>query len=282
MLKKLKKAGLLSMALLMCFSALKINQVNAQSKGAYIKGLKAKKHYYYDINNDGKKEDIYYSTDYNSYNEKIYFYLYINNKMVKYQSTDALFPDDDYDVKLYDFNKKDNYYDLVVGIDGEGYSDLSIMRYKKGKILNYKIDPGKCKRSSKFAYVLSISEKSGNGIIDFTVKDVYGLDYMLSTFTSFKYVVNNKGIYKQDTYNYEAVGLTKTHKYKAARNLNTYKKVTGSSKAFIIKKNEKVNVCNIYKSNDGKIHLYVKNSKGKYGWIRVGKNSPFSNNIGVQ
>ena len=49
MLKKLKKAGLLSMALLMCFSALKINQVNAQSKGAYIKGLKAKKHYYYDI-----------------------------------------------------------------------------------------------------------------------------------------------------------------------------------------------------------------------------------------
>ena len=83
MLKKLKKAGLLSMALLMCFSALKINQVNAQSKGAYIKELKPEKHYYYDINNDGKKEDIYYSTDYSSYNEKAYFYLYINNKMVK-------------------------------------------------------------------------------------------------------------------------------------------------------------------------------------------------------
>ena len=105
---------------------------------------------------------------------------------------------------------------------------------------------------------------------------------MLSTFTSFKYVVNNKGIYKQDTYNYEAVGLTKTHKYKAARNLNAYKKVTGSSKAFTIKKNEKVNVCKIYKSKNGKIHLYVKNSKGKYSWIRVGKNRPFSNNIGVQ
>lgn len=282
MLKKLKKAGLLSMALLMCFSALKINQVNAQSKGAYIKELKPEKHYYYDINNDGKKEDIYYSTDYSSYNEKAYFYLYINNKMVKSQSTTVFLPDEEYNIKLYDFNKKDNYYDLVVGVENLGYSDLSIMRYKNGKILNYKIDPGKCKRSSKFAYVLSISEKSGKGIVDFTVKDVYGSDFMESTFTSFKYVVNNKGIFKQDTYNYEAVGLTKTHKYKAARNLNAYKKVTGSSKAFTIKKNEKVNVCKIYKSKNGKIHLYVKNSKGKYGWIRVGKNRPFSNNIGVQ
>ena len=101
MLKKLKKAGLLSMALLMCFSALKINQVNAQSKGAYIKELKPEKHYYYDINNDGKKEDIYYSTDYSSYNEKAYFYLYINNKMVKSQSTSVFLPDEEYNIKLY-------------------------------------------------------------------------------------------------------------------------------------------------------------------------------------
>ena len=64
--------------------------------------------------------------------------------------------------------------------------------------------------------------------------------------------------------------------------LKPFVKAFYKTKAFTIKKNEKVNVCNIYKSNDGKIHLYVKNAKGKYGWIRVGKNKPFSNNIGVQ
>ena len=59
--------------------------------------------------------------------------------MVKSQSTAVFLPDEEYNIKLYDFNKKDNYYDLVVGIENLAYSDLSIMRYKNGKILNYKM-----------------------------------------------------------------------------------------------------------------------------------------------
>ena len=107
----------------------------AEAKGSIIE-LCNQETYYYDLNGDGKKEEIYCSMTRNGY------WVYINDKLVKYKTG----LDEGADFYIADFNTKDKYMEIGVaeGIWEHGYDRTTFYRYEKGKLKKYfKINKGK-------------------------------------------------------------------------------------------------------------------------------------------
>ena len=68
--------------------------------------------------------------------------------------------------------------------------------------------------------------------------------------------------------------MIRENRYIADKNLTAYTSTKGTKKAFTIKKNQPVYVYALYQ-NGNKKYIKVKNSAGKYGYIKVGSSMLF-------
>ena len=75
-------------------------------------------------------------------------------------------------------------------------------------------------------------------------------------------------------YTANPTNTVKQNKYIACKNLTAYTSVSGTKKAFTVKKNSYVNIYALYQ-NGNKKYIKVKNSAGKYGYIKIGTNKIF-------
>ncbi len=67
---------------------------------------------------------------------------------------------------------------------------------------------------------------------------------------------------------------TRSIKYTANKKLTAYTNTNATKKAFIVKKDQKVNIYSFYQKGNKK-YIKVKNSLGKYGYIKVGSSPLF-------
>ncbi|WP_343002930.1 hypothetical protein [Intestinibacter bartlettii] len=89
----------------------------------------------------------------------------------------------------------------------------------------------------------------------------YTLEGGISSFDSNKGIMNVSQSYPTSSY-------IKKRKYIASKNLTAYKTTTGKTKAFTIKKGYKFNIVALYKKGSS-TYIKVKNSSGKYGYVKT-------------
>ena len=88
------------------------------------------------------------------------------------------------------------------------------------------------------------------------------------------YKVNKTSIKRQVKNTYPTSSYIKKRKYIASKNLIAYKTTTGKTKAFTIKKDSYTHIYALYQ-NGNKRYIKVKNSAGKYGYVKVGSSMLF-------
>lgn len=280
----LKRKISLFLAFLLSFTFLfaTINETNYSDAAStnIIKTLKERTNYYYDLDNNGKKEKIYYKQSYKDSTGKYTIYLYINGKLMKTKTAYSGLVYWDYKVTIYDFNKKDKYKEIAVELYDEMYNTYTgIMRYKSGKLTEYKIDPHNLRGAVNYStiYAENIRKTTPDGYIHLEVRDLYGEKFMGNYTVEVKYKVDNNGVSKPSTYTFNTLNITKSNNYIAKNKMYAYTTTALSKKAFTISKGSKVKVYSMYKSKGGTVYLKVKNSSGKYGWIKVGSSLVFTN-----
>ena len=117
---------------------------------------------------------------------------------------------------------------------------------------------------------------SKNGIVTFT-------EYDCGRYNKFAKAIGDFGCYSKvkvngyklsNQYTANTTNTVKQNKYIASKNLTAYTSVSGTKKAFTVKKNSYVNIYALYQ-NGNKKYIKVKNSAGKYGYIKIGTNKIF-------
>lgn len=174
-----------------------------------------------------------------------------------------------YDVKIYDFNKNDKSLEIVYfgGIDSQNAT----------KILKFKNNKCMVSKTYKDAEIKTYDPKTG--MITFQ-------EYDRGRYESFTNAIGCFGIYdkvkikgynisNQNTTNTDS--STKKNKYVAAKKLTAYTSTSGKKKAFTINKGSKVYIHALYKNGNSK-YIKVKNSAGKYGYVKVGSSMLFTKN----
>ena len=82
------------------------------------------------------------------------------------------------------------------------------------------------------------------------------------------YKVNKTSIKRQVKNTYSTSSYIRNRKYIASKNLTAYKTTNGKTKAFTIKKGYKFNIVALYKKGSS-TYIKVKNSSGKYGYVKT-------------
>lgn len=258
---RLKKV--LMILLSICISLTSITIFNLGNSYAssitYVKKAKNNTTYKYDLDGDGKKEKIRY------YYEGEEVELYINGiKVETYESLEKPV------VSICDFNKKDKSLDIVVKTEVENcYICSYIVNYSKGKVINHCLWGDIC------------SFDSNTGIFKFfnygyPDNDEYTEEHPEYIFyscigdfdTIVYYKVNKTSVKMKKSYSYEVASYVKTHKYKMKKKVTAYKSPTSKTKAFTLKVGEKMNIVRLYSNNNNQ-YIKVKNSKGKYGYVKT-------------
>ena len=236
---------------------------NAISEYTCIKNLKPGKTYKYDIDGDKDKDII-----------KPYI---LNNKLIlnvngckktlvpkceewdeEEQATIINYNKDMESIRLYDFNKKDKSYTIVFNKTGGDGS--RILKFKNNKCMLDKVIKGE--------YIDSYDNNTGT--VKFWDDGGYGKFSKAFSKACSSYFSVIRKIKIQDykiTEETSASNIDTYIYYKANNTMTAYKSVTSNTKAFTIKKNDKVKVYNFYMSGNNK-RIKVKNSSGKYGWIK--------------
>lgn len=257
-MKKFSK--ILSIVLTLSITLSSIFILNTKDSYAYSKkyvdNARSGVTYSYDLDQNGKKEKILcfiYTDEYGGYALDIY----INNKLVK--TYDEL--EDIPCMSIYDFNKNDNSLDIYIELVHESmYVDCHILKYNKGNIKDYCFDGGLDSFDSNTGkiklgqYFPSSNDKFIRSIGGYGVKVPYKV-----TKTSVKIISSST---------YSVTSCVRNHKYIASKNLTAYKTTSGKTKNFTIKKGAKFNIVALYK-NGKKEYIKVKNSSGKYGYIKT-------------
>ena len=88
-----------------------------------------------------------------------------------------------------------------------------------------------------------------------------------------KVKIKGYNVYNQYTAN--TSGSTRKNKYVAAKKLTAYTSTSGKKKAFTINKGSKAYVYALYQKGSSK-YIRVKNSSGKYGYVKVGSSMLFT------
>ncbi len=233
------------------------------------KSLREGKTYSYDLNGDGKKEKIKYTTSVNENKVITRATLYINGK--KKTSVKCK---DSFSAWLYmtDIRKKDKYKELYLSFTwssdcftrGYGY------RYKSGSLK--KIFTHVDRKSVRNSI---LNTQANNGTVSFS-EEYSGSEYLGQGFVVKKYNIKNKKLVPVRQQVYNTTGLWKKSPYHASTLIKVQKSVTDDTELFEISSGTTFYVYKIRlasKSSDVRstdiTHIYIKTSSGKKGWIEV-------------
>lgn len=284
----IKKSLSLIIAFVLCFtftfSTFSNNSYGA-STNALIKELRKNTNYYYDLNGNGKRENVFFTTSCKKYASNKYKHtinLYVNNKLLKTKSLYCDFDAWTFEVNLYDFNKSDKYKDLVVDLrESMALSYLSLWRYNSGKFKEYSLNVRDIPRGSN-GYTRDITTTKSDGYVTLAVDYIYGDYFMDNCYTTVKYKVDKNGVHKPTSYTFNTQSYIRNCKYKTAYGVTAYTSALRVKKAFTLKKNEVVRIYAVYKNKYGSVYVRVKNSKNRYGWVKVGNKKLFKNTVVLQ
>ena len=258
-----KKLGVLMLSsTMLVVSVFGLSSSNSYAATSCIKKLSLNTTYKYDIDGDGDKDTI------KTYVSKGKLLLKINKCVKTLSPQYNSYLKSSYAVKLYDFNKKDKSLDIVYSYIPDDVAETRILKFKNNT----------CK-VNKFYYDSEVySYNSSNGMVTF--REYFAGRYkdftkVLGSFTCYSKVkVNEYNLAEQYTAN--TTKTVKENKYIASKNLTAYTSVSGTKKAFTVKKNGYINIYALYQ-NGNKRYIKVKNSAGKYGYIKIGTNKIFKN-----
>lgn len=171
-----------------------------------------------------------------------------------------------YNVKIYDFNRKDKSSEIVLEWAGDSEWGTRILKFKNNT----------CKVNKHYydAQLHSYDPKTGMVSLDEYERGRY------SKFTNAigcieyynKIKVNGYTLSNQSTAN--TTNSVRKNKYIASKNLTAYTSVNSTKKAFTIKKDSYTHIYALYQ-NGNKRYIKVKNSAGKYGYVKVGSSMLF-------
>ena len=268
-MKILKKFSVLLLAVTMVIGSIFVgSKTNSYAATSYIKQLVIGKTYKCDLDGDGDKDSI------KLYKKGQKLYLNVNKTTKKlvsnYNPNNNLnMAYEDCIVRIYDLNKKDKTLDIVATIKEEdGYNQTRIIKFKNNV----------CKIDKTWNAAIINSYNSSTGMVTFKEDNRGRYSNFEKVMGCFE-IFDNVKVNGYKTYNQYTADTSKTvnkHKYISAKNLNAYTNTNGNKKAFTIKKNSKVYVYAIYQ-NGNKKYIKVKNSAGKYGYVKVGTSMVFTN-----
>ena len=257
-IKKLS-AILLAVSMILGSSFVK-NANDTYAASTYKKELKLGQTCYYDIDGDGDKDSIKYYVS----NEKLM--LKVNN--TKKVLLDSYSPDCfDIYVRIYDFYKKDKSVEIV----------LEWYEYSNWGVKIYKFKNNTCKLSKNYPDALLRNYNSNTGVVTME-------SYDCGNFSSFAKAIGAFGCYEKikikgynvsNDKNVKTTDMVKQNKYKAAKSLTAYTSTNSKKKAFTAKKGSILRVYELCKVGNSR-YIKVKNTSGKYGYIKVGNSRIFT------
>ena len=257
----LKKLGVLMLSsTMLVVSVFGLSSSNSYAATSCIKKLSLNTTYKYDIDGDGDKDTI------KTYVSKGKLLLKINKCVKTLSPQYNSYLKSSYAVKLYDFNKKDKSLDIVYSYIPDDVAETRILKFKNNTC-----------EVNKFYYDSEVySYNPSNGMVTF--REYFEGRYkdftkVLGSFTCYSKVKVN-GYKLSNQYTANTTNTVKQNKYIASKNLTAYTSVSGTKKAFTVKKNSYVNIYALYQ-NGNKKYIKVKNSAGKYGYIKIGTNKIF-------
>ncbi|WP_419749217.1 hypothetical protein [Terrisporobacter petrolearius] len=260
---------LLSLAIVIgsIFVGTKTNSYAATSK-SYIKELKIGKTYYYNLDGGKYKDKI---KVYVSKNDNLL--LRINDKTIKVLKYDYEYSKHNYNrlpykcnVRIYNFNKKDKSLEIVLNYREDLQEGYRILKFKNSKCLLDKIyNDSYMEKYDSNTGAITLSEGNWGLFKDFT--DAIG------RFGCY-YKIQIKGYKIHNPYTSNTTEEARKFKYTADKNLNAYTNTNSSKIAFTVKRDEKVNIYSFYQKGNKK-YIKVKNSSGKYGYIKIGSSPLF-------
>lgn len=262
-MKILKKFTTLLLTITMVIGGIFVgNTSNSYAATAYKKQLKIGTTYKYDLDGDGDKDSI---KVYGSGNKLL---LKVNST-TKTLDTNYYPEYGYYDVKIYDFNKKDKSSDIVYYWSGDSEWGTRILKFKNNT----------CMLNRYYKDAMLKSYDSNTGMVTLEECDQGRYNSFMKAMGGFciydKVKINGYNAYNQ--YSANTNSLTRKNKYVAAKKLTAYTSTNGSKKAFTISKGSKVYVYALYQ-NGSKKYIKVKNSSGKYGYIKIGTSMLFTRN----
>jgi hypothetical protein len=246
--------------------------VYASSKAKKIELQSFETYKKYDVTGDGKKDRIKiypYKSESGSSDEYSGFGIYVNGNCV--YSRTGYYEVNSITANLYQLDNGTSYLEIL------GYGPDDIIEI--GELLQYK--------SGKYKRIINLSENSitGGGYVKKITKNkiiiTKGDCYLTLGTVSFDYTYTKKnGKWVESKYgkNPTIVTLDSNNQTTlvARRNFYVYKAVNSKTKAFKIKKGNKVQIIKqrVYKN---KVYFQVK-CKGKTAWIKNGANSASEGN----
>lgn len=264
---KNKTLSLVFALLMIVGSSFVIGMNDSYAKTNCIKKLSAGKTYYYNLDGDKDKDSI------KQYVSRGSVYLKING-VVKKVISDYYPEYMSYNVKIYDFNKKDKSLDIVITHSEEDC-------YYETRIIKFKNKTCKLNKVYKDSYVYSYD--NSNGMIKFKARMGSRYSYFMKSIGCFvcspQTRINGYNVYDQYTANmasdsWMSTDITK-HNYIAAKKLTAYTSTNGKKKAYTINKGEVVHVYAFYQ-NGNKRYIKVKNKYGKYAYVKASSSLLFT------
>lgn len=242
------------------------NKNESYAATSYKRQLILEKLYKYDLDGDKDYDNIKVHRVGNC------LYLIVNGASKKLTSN--YYVDDDYmtpdwfTVRIYDLNKKDKSLDIVFTELGEdNYNTIKIIKFKNKT----------CKVEKSYYDVTLKSYNPDNGMVTFEEYEAgryNSFEKAIGCFCVYDNVkVNGYSVYNQYTANTSS--FNRKNKYIAAKNLTAYTSTSGTKRAFTIKKGYKAYIYALYQ-NGSKRYIKVKNSAGKYGYVKVGSSMLFT------
>lgn len=259
------------------------------------KKLKAGQSYYFDLDQDGKKETIQFKKKRINDDEKE-MSLYVNKKIV-YKAKEY----GDWNCYVMDINKKDKHLDLMFLATGNSQyiSHLSFAYYKDGKIVERKQD--KYWEDCPFGFGEAFKTKEmkiktdGKGTVMLPLDTYFYLPSLQKYVAYVGFQVKDNTIQQKKMKSYPLIygkgaqsGL-KNKQYKLNRSCYLYDTASKNGKKLrMLKKDETITIEAILPNQKNRetnryekmtAYAYIKDKNGKYGWIYLDSKSPYDGGV---
>lgn len=264
---------------------------------SYAKKLEENKSYYFDLDFDGKKEEIRYKTVYDGYYDVIEMKFYVNNKLL-YQVPPTLMTGSHVDWYIMDIDKKDKKLDLffLKKWHSDGIMNVQFKYYVNGKLYTRKND----KKNLGLNRIIEESignvslkkegiKTDGKGTVYLPVDTYFQLPAMKQYVAYIPFQVKNNYIQQKKIKSYRLLyGMSrglKNKQYEINRPCFVYKRANEKSQHITmlvpgdiitieaIAPNQKER--EIKRKGGMTGYAYVKTKDGKKGWIYLDTIDPY-------
>ncbi|BCN30771.1 hypothetical protein [Anaeromicropila herbilytica] len=263
------------LALLLIIKPNTIKAAQSESKPNGITELKANTKYEYDLNGDGKTEEVLYKLTTNDDKYTVTLKLYINDKLCLTRTSHGF----DYTINICDLNKDDNYLDLYgsARMESDCISDSFFTQYNGEKLINLiKFQPEKIYKKFNAARY-SLGKIDGNGKFTLVTDTPIYSNAIGCYYCNVPYQIKDNKISKISANTYTLAKFSKDYTYKAKKSFSVYSTVGGKKVVYTVKKNDKVTFDQIYVTKAGKVYCRIINNKGIKGWIKSDQEGLFMN-----